>query len=352
MIFFIETLKKWYQAHKRELPWRGLSNPYMIWVSEVMLQQTQVKQTIDYYNNFLKKFPTLKKLANANEQDVLKVWEGLGYYTRARNLHYTAKKICSENNGKFPDTYDEILKFKGIGTYSAAAIASLAFKLPYAVVDGNVNRVIARYFGIQKPINNANGKKIIQTLATQLLDKKEPGEHNQAVIDFGALQCKPVPNCSVCPIIENCYAFRYNLVKKLPVKLKKLKIRNRYFYYLFVNNSQYFYIQKRTKNDIWKNLYELPLIETTKPISIEKLMKNNEWNEFFNNINTIKNINITSKKHLLTHQILYISFLNINFKGNLIRKNGFEKILINDFENYPYPVPIRNFLRNFINNSL
>ena len=273
--FFFEFLIKWNRnENKREMPWKGEKDPYKIWISEIILQQTRVQQGLAYYNRFIEAWPNVKSLAKAKEQEVYKLWEGLGYYSRCRNLIASARYINDELDGRFPDTYEDILSLKGIGDYTAAAIASFAFNQPYAVVDGNVFRVLARFFGIQTPIDSTEGKKLFRSLANELIDKNNPAEYNQAIMDFGAVVCKPVlPLCSECPLQKKCVASQKNLVSLLPVKEKGIKIRQRFFNYLVVEHGDKIYIRQRTEKDIWQNLYEFILIETDRMIPEDEFCK-------------------------------------------------------------------------------
>src|SRR5262245_24307425 len=261
---FTKKLLTWNKSsNKRQMPWKGEKDPYKIWLSEIILQQTRVEQGLEYYKKFIAKFPTVHDLAKAPEQQVFKLWEGLGYYTRCKNLVATAKVISKEKGGKFPNTYEDIKALKGIGPYTAAAISSFAFNLPYAVVDGNVFRVLARVFGVSTPIDSTAGKKYFTQLADDLLDKKQPGTYNQAIMDFGAVICKPeAPLCNQCPFNKTCYAYLNKKISELPVKEKKISIRKRWFYYFIIGNKDQSAIVQRTAKDIWQELYEYPLIET------------------------------------------------------------------------------------------
>ncbi len=273
---------KWYDPKDRPMPWKGEKDPYLIWLSEIILQQTRVEQGLKYYIKFKEKYPKVADLANAPEDELMKNWEGLGYYSRARNLHAAAKFIHQEYEGAFPNTYEEIKALKGVGDYTAAAISSFGFGLPYAVVDGNVYRVLARFFGIDTPTDSTEGKKKIKTLAQELLNKKKPGIYNQAIMDFGATVCKPKGTlCEQCVLNQNCKAFALNKVDELPVKKKKIKKKNRYFHYLILNQGENIFIQKRIKNDIWKNLYQFPVIETVKEVSWNDVKKKNEFSDIF-----------------------------------------------------------------------
>ncbi|MGY8943774.1 MAG: A/G-specific adenine glycosylase, partial [Flavobacteriales bacterium] len=259
---FSNTLIYWYLQNNRELPWRKSKNPYFIWLSEIMLQQTRVAQGLAYYLKFTTSFPTVFDLAKADESTVLKMWQGLGYYSRARNLHFSAKQISKELNGVFPSTYEEIIKLKGIGDYTASAISSICFNEPTAVVDGNVYRVLSRYFGINTPTNSTLGIKEFKTLAQTLIDTSQPGTYNQALMDFGALHCKPQnPLCETCPFSDSCVAFEKKLTKELPVKEKKIKVRKRYFNFLVIKTDAHKTIlTERKGKGIWQGLYQFPLI--------------------------------------------------------------------------------------------
>jgi A/G-specific adenine glycosylase len=258
-----EAIQEWYKNHQRDLPWRHTKDPYAIWLSEVILQQTRVEQGLPYYLKFIHNYPEVKALAEASQQEVLNLWQGLGYYSRGRNLHATAQQIATDYGHIFPDTYEGLLKLKGVGPYTAAAIASFAFDQPHAVLDGNVFRVLSRYFGVDEPINSTTGKKFFEALAQELLDTNNPALHNQAIMEFGALQCRPVsPNCSVCPVLTSCSANRENQVAKLPIKLKKVKVKKRYFVYHLLRNTQnQLAFQRRGRKDIWEGLFEFPLQE-------------------------------------------------------------------------------------------
>ncbi|MBV5343686.1 A/G-specific adenine glycosylase, partial [bacterium] len=270
-----KALTNWYNQNKRELPWRDITDPYRIWISEIILQQTRVNQGMRYYLRFVERFPDVKTLAVAEEDEVLKYWQGLGYYSRARNIHKTAKIITEKHKGIFPKNHSDILLLKGIGEYTAAAICSFAYNQPYAVVDGNVFRVLSRVFGIETPIDSTSGKKEFTQLAEKLLDKKEPGLHNQSIMEFGALQCVPVqPDCGVCPLQTVCKAYSLNMADKLPVKATKTKVRERFFNYFYIEYQDKIFIQKRSEKDIWQNLYELPLVESDKLFETNVIDKN------------------------------------------------------------------------------
>lgn len=330
MLELSEIIIRWYNQNKRDLPWRTTNDPYRIWLSEVILQQTRVEQGLSYYYKFIDKFPNVSDLANASRDEVMKTWEGLGYYSRARNLHETANLICEKFNGIFPDNYADLLQLKGIGPYTAAAIASFAFNESVAVVDGNVYRFLSRYFGIQTPIDSGRGKKEFLDLNNQLINKKNPGIYNQAIMEFGALQCKPKsPDCSICPLQQSCFAFENQQIHVLPIKEKKTKITTRYFVYFDISDLQKnCYIRKREKNDIWKELHEFPLLEKNNPVQdseIEKFLR-----EFLPN-STFKIKNRTDViKHVLSHQHIFAHFIKVEVSGKLKPSKGF--MILNDDE--------------------
>jgi A/G-specific adenine glycosylase len=348
--YFVQNILKYYQKHKRNLPWRNIQDPYKIWISEVILQQTQVKQGLDYYLRFIEKFPDVKTLANANEDKVLKVWQGLGYYSRARNLHFAAKQIVSNFNGKFPNKYEDILSLKGVGEYTASAIASFAYNLPYAVLDGNVYRVLSRYFGIDIPIDSSEGKRYFSTFAQKILDKKNPSEYNQAIMEFGATFCKPVqPYCNNCLLNRYCSAYLENNVNLLPVKSKKIIKNNRHLNYLvFLIDNKYTLIHKRNNNDIWKGLYEFYLVESNKTFSKNKIITLlKEKDISFQSIS-----DYPVMKHILTHQNLSIKFFviqNVSFNGIHQLEKPMNKILLSEIHQYPFPIVIQNFIKENFN---
>lgn len=276
--YFTDTLMKWHKrSNQREMPWKGEKDPYKIWLSEVILQQTRVVQGWDYYNRFIEKYPTIGQLAKAKDREVFKLWEGLGYYNRCKNLLYTAREITKNRNGVFPDKYEDILALKGVGPYTAAAIASFAHNLPYAVVDGNVFRVLSRYFGLDEPIDSVAGKRLFTELGGKVLAKKEAGLYNQAIMDFGATVCKPFsPSCSTCDLQKKCAAYREGKVNQLPVKEKNLARRQRWFYYFLFEHEGKFLVTQRTGKDIWQNLYEFYLLETDEQVKWDEA-KVRDW---------------------------------------------------------------------------
>jgi len=329
-------LTEWYKQNKRDLPWRDISDPYRIWISEIILQQTRVNQGMNYYLRFIERFQTVEELAKTDEDEVLKYWQGLGYYTRARNLHKAAKQVVSDFNGIFPTQHADILKLAGIGDYTAAAISSFAFNQPYAVVDGNVFRVLARVFGIETAIDSNSGKKEFTQLAQNLLSESDPALHNQAIMEFGALQCVPAsPDCNNCPLVSHCRAFELNTVSKLPVKSQKTKVSNRYFNYLFIEFQGYTFIQKRTAKDVWQNLYEFPLIETEQLLSSSELIENDYFKSLFDDV-TETNILKTSNpmKHVLSHRVIYAQFISIRISSLSKSLNQFNQIKINDLDDF------------------
>jgi len=339
-------LTHWYLQNKRDLPWRKTHEPYQIWLSEIMLQQTRIEQGLPYYYKFIEAYPSVFDLANAPADEVLKLWQGLGYYSRARNLHETAKYVASELNGKFPDSYKGLLKLKGVGDYTASAIASICYSEPVAVVDGNVYRVLSRIFGIDTPINSTAGIKEFKKLAQELLDKKDPATFNQAIMEFGALHCKPQnPKCDSCPFNDKCLALKNNSIKELPVKLKKTKIKKRYFNYLVFNlEDDKTILEQRTGKGIWNGLYQFPLVETEKLVQEEELVVLDDFIESVSNANIeLELFNEVPVVHKLSHQHLFTRFWLVNSKDLQENSVSLEKIL-----DYPVPVLIENFLNEYL----
>ncbi|HMI05962.1 MAG TPA: A/G-specific adenine glycosylase [Flavobacterium sp.] len=341
---FTKSLIDWYLLNKRDLPWRNTTEPYPIWLSEIMLQQTRVAQGMPYFFAFTKAFPTVLDLANASEEQVLKLWQGLGYYSRARNLHKTAQIVAFELDGKFPGNYSDLMKLKGIGEYTAAAIASFSFNENVPVVDGNVFRVLSRFFDIETDIANASAKKEFSALAYELMPKDNPAIFNQAMMEFGALQCVPKnPNCEICPLNSGCLALKLKKVNQLPVKSKKAKVRNRFFNYLIVSDeNENTVIQKRSDKGIWHNLYEFPLIETESEVDFDFISEKVQ-SDFFseNTIISISEFNSKSQIHKLTHQHLHIKFWKVGVNGTI--KNG---INYTELLTFPFPIVIFNFIEN------
>ena len=344
---FSNLLIKWYLQNKRDLPWRNTTNPYPIWLSEIMLQQTRVAQGMPYFLSFTTAFPTVFDLAKAEEEQVLKLWQGLGYYSRARNLHKTAQYIATELNGIFPDNYNDLLKLKGIGEYTAAAIASFSYNEVVPVVDGNVFRVLSRYFDIETDIAQTSAKKEFSALAFELIPKDNPAIFNQAIMELGALQCVPKsPNCSICIFNESCAALQKKKVDQLPVKSKKVKVRNRYFNYIVASDeNDNTIIQKRTAKGIWHNLYEFPLLETEKEESFDFVSEQIQ-NEYFkgNCISSILETNDKSIIHKLSHQHLHIKFWKVTIDGAI--KEGINQETLKTF---PFPIVIHNYIEKELN---
>ena len=326
------------------MPWKGEKDPYKIWLSEIILQQTRVEQGWNYYNRFIIAFPNIEKLARSPQEKIFKLWEGLGYYTRCKNLIETAKFIAKEKQGKFPDTYQDILLLKGVGPYTAAAIASFAFNLPHAVVDGNVFRVLARFFGIETAIDSSTGKKSFTALAEELLDKKLPGIYNQAIMDFGAVICKPKnPLCGVCPLNTKCIALLQNKINLLPVKLGKLIKKNRWFYYLIIDYNGKIYVKKRGPRDIWENLYEFILLEAKELLSLEQIKQNALFKALAAK-NTIKIIQVSKiYTQQLTHQTIHGLFIQLHVKNALPLKN-YKTVTYKELAKLPFPKFITAYL--------
>ena len=339
-----KILTVWYQQNKRDLPWRAKNDPYIVWVSEIILQQTRVDQGTAYFLRFIERFPDVKTLANAPENEVLKIWQGLGYYSRARNMHVAARQIINDFNGVFPDTYINIAKLKGVGVYTAAAIASIAYGLPYAAIDGNVYRVLSRVFGIDTPIDSTTGKREFSDLASQLLDRQNPAIFNEALMEFGTLQCTPQnPDCNRCPFQDQCIAFAHNSIAKLPVKSKKTKVKNRFFNYLFIRQEESFYFEKRNENDIWRNLYQFPLIESPNALTITELLINDEFKSIFKGVQIAIDSISPEIIHVLTHQKLYVRFIEITIPNHETNFHWI-RVLPEEVPDYPVPKLIDNFL--------
>jgi A/G-specific adenine glycosylase len=348
---FQTEIIKWYKINKRDLPWRGTTDPYIIWLSEIILQQTRVNQGLPYFNKFLENFPTVKTFASATENEVLKLWQGLGYYSRGRNMLFTAKQVMDLHKGDFPKAYEKLIRLKGIGDYTAAAIASFSNNEPKAVVDGNVYRVLARYFGIDEPINSTKGKKIFSALAQNLIEDQKPSVYNQAIMEFGALQCKPKsPACDICPLQIGCYAFKNYKIDLLPVKLKKVKVRERWFNYFVGIKDDKILIKQRQPGDVWQQMYDFPLIETNGPTSLDVKAFNNIVKEMFGNDVKIKSL--VQKKHILTHQIIYVHFFGLeNYMINFNMHTDIKSVMIEDFADLPHPKVISDFFELYLQNK-
>ncbi len=348
---FTPILLKWHTSkNNRKMPWKGEKNPYRIWLSEVILQQTRVDQGWAYYEKFLEAFPTVYDLAHAPEQKVLKLWEGLGYYNRCRNLIATAKKIDAEYNGEFPNTYEEILALKGIGPYTAAAIASFAFRLPHAVVDGNVTRVLSRYFGDFTPIDSTAGKKLYSNLADALLDREQADLYNQAIMDFGATVCLPRnPLCTECVQKEGCQALQKGLTTQLPVKEKSIRKKQRWFYYFIIETpDDQVYIRQRAGKDIWEGLYEFVLQETDEPVYFDKedISKSPMIRQLFGRQSlTVRYISRVYRQEL-SHQTIQGQFVTVRLKKDVPIFDGYQLIHREHLADYPFPKFINGWLQD------
>lgn len=348
---FVNRLLDWYPQNKRDLPWRNTQDPYIIWLSEIILQQTRVAQGLPYFEKFLNNYPNVKDLAKAPTEEVMRLWQGLGYYSRARNLHQCAKDIVERFEGEFPKNYSDLLKLKGVGNYTAAAIASFAFNETVAVVDGNVFRVLSRYFGIATDIASGTGKKEFENLANKLIPKDLPGEFNQAIMEFGALQCVPKnPDCESCPLKTGCFAFKNQMVESLPIKIKRLKIKDRFFRYSYIICGKELIIKKRGEGDIWQGLYDFPLEESDRkfPIVPENIKFAIELKDF---VTDIVYFSEDTFKHILTHQRIFANFVKfivkVDFRQELktwADRYGFLLVTEEQFENLAKPRLISKFL--------
>jgi A/G-specific adenine glycosylase len=340
---FSTKIINWYNQNYRDLPWRNTTDAYKIWLSEIILQQTRVSQGLPYYINFINAFPNVKDLANADEQQILKLWQGLGYYSRARNLHFTAKFVMENYNGVFPNSYEELIKLKGIGTYTAAAIASFSANEPVAVLDGNVFRVLSRVFNVDYDISQNTSKKYFTELATKVLSKSQPNIHNQAIMEFGALQCVPKsPNCMDCIFNDSCEAFKLKKVSELPVKSKKIKISKRFLNYILVKDaSENFEMNKRTENGIWKNLYEFPCIESESEIEESEILIQLNEKYKIRNFHYFDSFDVL---HKLSHQHLNIKFYTIEIEDAINNTYTFEEL-----KQLPVPIVLHNFIEKIAN---
>ncbi|MGQ0740165.1 MAG: A/G-specific adenine glycosylase [Bacteroidota bacterium] len=344
---FARLLLKWNrEQNTRQMPWKGEKDPYRIWLSEIILQQTRVEQGLDYYKRFIRVFPDVRKLARAPENKVFKLWEGLGYYTRCRNLIASAKYISTELKGRFPDKYEAILVLKGVGPYTAAAIASFAFNLPHAVLDGNVFRVLARIFGIDTAIDSTEGKKKFTALAEELLDKNQPGLYNQTIMDFGATVCKPAaPLCTACGFKKKCVAFQADRVNELPEKEKKINIKKRWFYYLRLDFKNSVVIRQRTAKDIWQGLYEFPLIETGKETAVKNILQHAEEKKWLKK-GQYEIVSVSSLyKQQLSHQLIAGQFIRICLKTKSTLPNEFVCVEQNKLGRYAFPQFVNQYLK-------
>jgi len=346
---FTSEIIKWYAVHKRDLPWRSSSDAYIIWLSEVILQQTRVEQGLPYFYRFKEAFPTVQDFASASEEQILKLWQGLGYYSRGRNMHATAKTVVEKYHGIFPVDYKELITLKGIGGYTAAAISSFAANQPNAVVDGNVFRLLSRYFGIETPINTGKGQKLFTELANQLIDPAQPGTFNQGIMEFGSLQCRPKnPLCETCPLRLNCVAFSEKRIDELPVKLKTQKIRERYFTYLVSRKDDTLLMHRRSGKDIWENLYQFPLIESDRLLTVDELSQNKELRSLFGTAIQFKQV-YGPVKHLLSHQRLFAQFVEMEQVDSSDLPEGWEYHPAAEAESIPQPKLIFDFVKKYLN---
>ena len=347
MNIFTKRLLNWYAENKRELPWRDTTDPYLIWISEIILQQTRVVQGYEYFCRFVHRFPDVATLAAADEDEVLKYWQGLGYYSRARNLHQAARSM----NGVFPRSHAEVRALKGVGDYTAAAICSFAYNMPYAVVDGNVYRVLARYFGIDVSIDSTEGKRLFAALADEMLDKSRPADYNQAIMDFGALQCTPQsPTCLFCPLADSCRALADGRVIQLPVKQHRPKTTTRYFIYIYVRAGAYTFIHKRTGDDIWKNLYELPLLEVKQALTETELLTSKEFAALFAEGESPLSVRLVRQgvKHVLSHQIIYTDFYEVCMPEETRSFPNCKRIPVDELEQYAVSRLVHTFLEKYL----
>lgn len=342
--FFRKKLLNWHRSvNTRQMPWKGEKNPYRIWLSEVILQQTRVEQGWEYYLRFIKKYPTIRALAEADEKEVFKLWEGLGYYSRCRNLIQSARHIHLHYSSRFPDNYAAISALKGVGPYTAAAIASFAFNLPHAVVDGNVARVISRYFGIEEEIDSSGGKKIINSLADQLLNKNEPGEYNQAIMDLGAIVCKPRnPDCKICPLSKNCFAFISKRVEEFPRKKARAAKRKRYFHFLVLLEKGKVLVRERLEKDIWQNLHEFLLFETENILPARNFLMQTQVKERVpGKLRLLSSSEVFTQQ--LTHQTIQARFIISRFEGK-INLDGYKWVAISGLSGIAFPRIVNQWL--------
>ncbi|MGN6508597.1 MAG: A/G-specific adenine glycosylase [Chitinophaga sp.] len=341
--FFTDRILTWNRAHNdRTMPWKNEKNPYFIWLSEVILQQTRVEQGLPYYERFISAYPTVEHLAKAPEEEVFRLWQGLGYYARCKNMLAAARTIAAA--GKFPDTYEGIAALKGVGAYTAAAIASFAYNLPHAVLDGNVYRVLARYFGIDTPVDTTAGKKLFTSLAHDVLPKNQAGIYNQAIMDFGAVVCKPQqPLCRTCSLAPRCEAFQKGLTGLVPVKSKKLVIKKRYFHFLLLEQEGKIWIRKRTAKDIWQNLHEFPLVETPAPADLAALRETAAFRQLLPEGPKALGAGVQLKQQL-THQTIHASFIRFRLSPGFTLPKDYMLVPEGQLERYAFPKIITDFL--------
>ncbi len=342
-------LLQWFEREARDLPWRRTKNPYHIWLSEIILQQTQVVQGMAYYHRFIESYPQVEDLASAEEDEVLLLWQGLGYYSRARNLRRAAQMIVEDYGGQMPQSLDEIKRLPGVGPYTQAAVLSFAFDLPYATVDGNVYRVLSRLYALDAPIDKPKGQKLFRELAQNFLNLKDPAQHNQAMIELGALCCSPRnPNCLFCPFETHCQANITGTQLDYPKKIGKIKLKERFLNYFYIKIKgrdeavdTRTLIHRRGEGDIWQGLYELPLIETKKELKIEALLKSKEWQTFIKDFEGLKLIPTVSEcKHRLTHQLLHAKLYIIEATNYKVEEDNNDYQLIQESKLSDYAMPV------------
>jgi A/G-specific adenine glycosylase len=347
-----DVLIDWYRKNKRDLPWRKTKDPYYIWVSEIIFQQTRIIQGIQYYNRFIERFPNVHSLAKSKIDDVLKVWQGLGYYSRARNMHETAIDISHNKNGMFPGSSKKLLALKGVGLYTAAAIASISFDEKISVVDGNVIRLITRLQGFDLPVSSDQLKKNVADTAFNYMNNHSPGEFNQAMMEYGALQCvSGKPDCSICPLSKKCYAYINNVIEQFPVKLKAKASKNRYFYYgVFIYKNKVF-VKKRTDKDIWQGLYDFPMVETNRKISMSSLVETEKFKKVFSeNFISCKTIGKPVKR-ILSHQVIYAQFFELQYKNGFVpTMQNAEQVSVKSLRKLPVPKIIEKFIESKFKN--
>jgi A/G-specific adenine glycosylase len=332
------ALREWYLQEKRDLPWRGSTDPYSIWLSEVILQQTRVDQGTPYYHRFLSTFPNVGALAAASEDEVLKLWEGLGYYSRARNLHAAAKQVLFEHKGRFPSSYEDLRSLKGIGPYTAAAIGSIAFGLPVACVDGNVIRVMARFHGITDPVDSTTVAKEIDHLALQALDRDHPGDHNQAMMELGATVCLPKnPRCEDCPLREGCVALRLGLMESIPCKAKRTKVRDRFFHYMVLSDGERTLVDRREGGDIWQGLYQFPLVESDRALGPDEALKFAPWAD-----GALFRKSVGPLRHLLSHQRIHAIFFE--WRTDTLPATDYQPVTWDSLHHLAFPRLMHHFL--------
>lgn len=346
---FIDEVVKWYTLNKRDLPWRKTRDPYIIWLSEIILQQTRVEQGLPYFHRFLERYPTVADFATADEEEILKLWQGLGYYSRGRNMHATSRIVMEDHGGYFPRKYDELVKLKGIGEYTAAAISSFSAGEAKAVVDGNVFRLLARFYGIHEVINSSQGKKAFTDLANSLINKQDPGTSNQAMMEFGAMVCRPrSPDCNVCPLSQQCFALRNDMISTLPVKKKAQPPRPRYFNYAVVLSQASVLLNKRGPKDIWENLYEFPLFESERMLEVSEVLERPDFIANFGDEVTVTSVH-GPIKHQLSHQTIFAQFIVIETnRAEYVTTTGWQFVPLNDLDKVAQPKIIFSFLRNFL----